>query len=98
MKFDQYLKEKAKNPKFKKRFDEYNLAVQLAYEITRAREEAGITQSELGKRIGMSQPAIARLEAGDDINPEFQTISKIAQALQPHFSFVIGEPKKLAAA
>ena len=97
MKFDDYLKDQLKNPRFKKHFDEYNLAIRLAMEIIRAREKAGLTQEQLGKRIGMSQPAVARLESGDEINPEFQTIIKIAQALQPHFSFVIGEPKKLAA-
>jgi len=98
MKFDDYLQEKLKNPKFKKHFEEYDLPVRLAVEIVRAREKADLTQVELGKRVGMSQSAIARLESGDEINPEFQTITKIAHALRPHFSFVIGEPRKLAAA
>jgi len=98
MKFDNYLQEKLKNPKLKKHFEKYDLPVRLALEIVRAREAKGFTQSELGKLVGMDQSAIARLESGDDINPEFKTIAKIEAALRPHFVFVIGEPKKLAAA
>ena len=45
----------------------------------------------------MKQSSIARLESGDEINPEFQTIVKIAQALRPHFRFTI-ESSQLAAA
>ncbi len=82
----------------KKVFDEYDVAVRLALAITVARQKAKITQKELARRIGSTQPAIARLEAGDVINPEFRTIIKIERALHPHFSFQIGVPKNLTAA
>jgi hypothetical protein len=37
------------------------------------------------------------LNNGDEINPEFQTLVKIAQALRPHFQFTI-ESSEFAAA
>ena len=88
MKFNDYLQEKLKNPKFKKHFEEYDLPVRLAAAIVEAREKAGLTQAQLADRIGTKQPAIARLEAGDDLNPRLQTIEKIVAAL-PDFKLLI---------
>ena len=53
---------------------------ELAERVREAREHRGITQSELAKRIGSTQPAIARLEAGG-ITPSFDTLRRIAVAL-----------------
>ncbi len=97
-KFDEYLKEKLKNPKVKKAFDEYDMPMRLAMAIVTAREKAGLTQSQLAAKVGTSQPAIALLESGDQLNVELQTISRIERALHPHFWFPIGEHHKLIAA
>jgi transcriptional regulator with XRE-family HTH domain len=40
--------------------------------IRKAREEAGLTQAELAERLGISQPAVARLER-PQANPTFTT-------------------------
>jgi ribosome-binding protein aMBF1 (putative translation factor) len=97
-KFGDYLKEKLKNPRIKKTFDKYDMPMRLAMAIVDAREKAGLTQTQLAAKIGTSQPAIALLESGDQLNVELQTISRIERALHPHFWFHIGEPKRLAAA
>ena len=55
-------------------------AFQLAERIREARDRLGITQAELAARIGSTQPAIARLEAGG-ITPSFDTLGRIAAAL-----------------
>ena len=54
------------------------LAVRLALRM--AREGAGLTQAQLAKRIGVSQPVIAALERSDS-NPTIQTLEKVARAL-----------------
>jgi ribosome-binding protein aMBF1 (putative translation factor) len=95
--FRDHLKEQLKNPKFKKVFDEYDTAVRLAMAVSLAREKAKLTQKELANKIGSTQPAIARLEAGDEINPELLTIIRIERALHPHFWFPIGQQQHLAA-
>ena len=53
---------------------------ELAERVRQARERLGITQAELAKRIGSTQPAMARLEAGGS-TPSFVTLRRIAAAL-----------------
>ncbi|MCP4428686.1 MAG: helix-turn-helix transcriptional regulator [Chloroflexi bacterium] len=44
------------------------------------REHLGMTQQELAKRSGMSQPSLARLEKGDS-TPRAATLKKLAAAM-----------------
>jgi len=55
-------------------------AVELAERVRRARERARMTQAELASRIGSTQPAVARLEAGGT-TPSLDTLRRIAAAL-----------------
>jgi HTH-type transcriptional regulator/antitoxin HipB len=55
-------------------------AFELAERVRRARERLGMTQAELASRIGSTQPAIARLEAGG-VTPSLATLRRIAGAL-----------------
>jgi predicted transcriptional regulator len=48
--------------------------------VRQVRKHLGITQAELATRIGSTQPAIARLEAGGN-TPSFGTLRRIAAAL-----------------
>ena len=51
-------------------------------QFLKARAIAGITQSEVAKRIGTTQSAIARLESGyEKHSPSLSTLQKYAQAL-----------------
>lgn len=54
--------------------------------IAKARRAEGLTQAELGRRIGTTQSAVARLEAGNG-NPTITTVEKALRAcghtLQP---------------
>jgi DNA-binding XRE family transcriptional regulator/predicted RNase H-like HicB family nuclease len=54
------------------------LAVKLA--IRWARKRAGLTQAELARRAGLSQPAVARLE-DPDYNPTLDMLERVARAL-----------------
>ena len=55
-------------------------AFELAERVRRARERLGMTQAELASRIGSTQPAVARLEAGG-VTPSLATLRRIAAAL-----------------
>lgn len=44
------------------------------------RKELGLTQSEIGKRAGISQPNITRFESGN-YNPSLEFLVKIAGAM-----------------
>jgi transcriptional regulator with XRE-family HTH domain len=51
-------------------------------EILKARFSAGLTQAEVARRIGTTQSAVARLEAGGGRHsPSIATLAKYAKAL-----------------
>lgn len=86
MKFQDFLNKKLKKDKgfAKVYFDkENNFAIDVANLITEARLHAGLTQSALAKKIGTSQPAIARIERGSAL-PSLSFLQKIAKALGTH--------------
>lgn len=47
--------------------------------IKELRVNSGMSQRELGERVGTTQSAIARLEAGDAV-PKLGTLQKLAEA------------------
>jgi transcriptional regulator with XRE-family HTH domain len=55
--------------------DEFNLAAQ----IIAARARAGLTQSQLARRMKTTQSVIARLEAGQT-SPSTRTLQRVARA------------------
>ena len=81
------LKEKrltAMSPEERSRFDAAYEATRLALDVgdkvRDAREHAGISQRELATRMGTSQAAVARLEAGG-VGATLTTLQKVATAL-----------------
>jgi len=77
--FDELLKEKLKNPQFKKYYDEYGGQLEIAYQILQLRKKRKMSQSELAKKIGTKQANIARMESGQQ-NFTTDTLQKIANA------------------
>ena len=59
---------------------ESNLRVALIGEITKARQEKGITQRQLEELSGVKQPIIARMENGTS-TPNLNTILKVLAPL-----------------
>jgi len=78
--FDDLLKEKLKNPEFKKHYDEYGKQLEIAYQILQLRKKKKISQAQLAKKIGTKQSNIARMEAGQQ-NFSVDILGKIATAL-----------------
>lgn len=61
-------------------YDRARRAFEVGERVRLLREEHGLSQRELAERIGSTQPAIARLEAGG-VTPSLGTLERIAEAL-----------------
>jgi ribosome-binding protein aMBF1 (putative translation factor) len=64
------------------------LALEVGEQVRDARENAGLTQRELAARMGTSQAAIARLEAGG-VGATLTTLQKVATALELEVSVLL---------
>lgn len=80
-KFEDLLSKELENPSFKKEFNSLEEEFILAKEVILLRKTNNLTQKELAKLAGTSQPAIARLESGSYKNLSLSFIRKVAEAL-----------------
>jgi transcriptional regulator with XRE-family HTH domain len=58
-----------------------DLSRQLAESLRRLREEAGLTQTQMAKRLGISQPTLNRLESASQ-NTTLKMLDQLCQALR----------------
>ena len=65
----------------------------LAIRLVGYRIDHGITQTELARRIGIRQPALSRLEAGEHM-PTIGTLLKISEALDIEILLDIKPPSR----
>ncbi len=61
-------------------YDATRLALEVGEKVRDAREAAGLSQRDLAARMGTSQAAVARLEAGG-VGATLTTLQKVAAAL-----------------
>jgi ribosome-binding protein aMBF1 (putative translation factor) len=54
--------------------------LEIAHQIARAREHAGLSQSELAKKLRTKQTGVARLERADYRGYSLTTLAKVAAA------------------
>lgn len=81
MTLEEDISGRMKNPEFKKAWHALDAEFELLESMIKAREEAGISQEELARRIGTKQPALSRLERGGFAKATVETLNKIADAL-----------------
>jgi len=82
------------SPEAKAAYERARRDYELGVQIRQLREAAGISQTELARRMGTSQPAVARLEAGGG-TPRLDTLERVAAALGAALTvqFVAAPPK-----
>ena len=74
------LNELLKNQDFKNEYDALEPEFQVIREMIKARNEKGITQTELSSITGITQADISKLENGT-ANPSIRTLKRLANAL-----------------
>jgi len=66
-------------PKYRKAYEDLQEEFTLASAVINARNRAGLTQSQLARRMGTTQPVVARLESGRS-RPSMRTLERLAAA------------------
>lgn len=79
MKINDLIKEKSKDPEFKKGLEIERGKLEAAIALYNARTDAGLTQSELSRLAGTSQKTIAKIEHGENVT--FDKFFSIMNAL-----------------
>ena len=77
--FNELRKKWRKDPKYLKAYEELDPEFALARELIVARVKAGLSQEELARKMGTSQPTVARLETGH--KPSLKTLERYAKAV-----------------
>jgi len=78
------LAEDLENPKFREEWERTALAREVATRVVAYRAEHNLSQEGLGRLLGISQPAVARIEAGDH-EPTLSRLRQLSRSLAMEF-------------
>jgi transcriptional regulator with XRE-family HTH domain len=96
---EQALDQELRDPAFKREWERTAVARAVALKVLAYRTDHGLSQRALAKNLGMTQPQVARLEAGEH-NPTIDTLARLAQTLDIEFAIDVHpserEPKLLS--
>jgi transcriptional regulator with XRE-family HTH domain len=84
----QVLAEELQDSAFRREWDRTAVARAVALKVLAYRTEHGLSQRALAQKLGMTQPQLARLEAGEH-NPTIDTLARLAQTLDIEFAIDI---------
>ena len=85
---EQVLADQLRDPEFRDEWERTALARDVSLRLIAYRAEHGLTQTALARQLGMQQPAIARLEAGEH-EPSFSMLQRLARHLGMEFHITI---------
>jgi len=73
-----------RNPEFRREWERSTLARAVAVAVASYRAKHRLTQTELARKLGVRQPHIARLEAGEH-TPSLEMLQRLSRALGLRF-------------
>jgi transcriptional regulator with XRE-family HTH domain len=91
--FEQILEEELGDPEFRAEWERLAPARAVANRLILYRADHGLTQTALGRLLGMQQSAIARLEIGEHI-PTLSTLLKLSDVLGLEILVTMTPPSK----
>src|SRR6266853_3408975 len=68
-----------KEPKYRRAYEALEEEFVLASAVIDVRNRAGLTQGDLARKMGTTQPVVARLESGR-VRPSMRTLERLAEA------------------
>lgn len=81
-----------RDPEVRAHYEELRPLYQIIGEIIKQRQRRKMTQEQLAAKLGTTQSAVARLEAGKS-NLTIETLERVADALECSIAFSL-KPKK----
>jgi DNA-binding XRE family transcriptional regulator len=75
------------DPGYKAAYEALEPEFAIARALIQARSEAGMSQAEVAERLGVTQPAVARMESGKNIS--IRSLSRYATAVGKPIQLVI---------
>lgn len=77
-----------KDPAVRAEWERTAVARAVAVRLVEYRAEHALSQTALARKLGMKQPAVARLEAGGH-NPSFDTLARLSSVLGIEFHIAV---------
>lgn len=82
-----------RSPAYMAEYDKTFVADSMSMALSHYRAQHGLSQTKLGKLLGMTQPQVCDLESGDH-TPDFATIQRICEALGMEITLTIGSTQE----
>ena len=82
------VSEAFQDPEFRQHWERLAPARAVANSVIAYRARHGLTQTALARVLGISQPAVARLEIAEHL-PTLDTLLKLSERLGPEFSLTL---------
>ena len=97
--FDRYLAVQMEDPAFAARFKQAGEAWDVALQLAALREQAGLSQQDLARKLKTSQQQISRLESPDYEGHSLSMLRRMAKVLHARVRVVLeaDEPGKTGA-
>lgn len=93
--FDKYIEERIKkDSSLGEELDKASSAIEVGFQIYILRKKMGLTQTQLAKKIGVSQSNIARIENADYNHYAMKTLYKVAKGLGADLNIFINLPEQ----
>jgi transcriptional regulator with XRE-family HTH domain len=92
--FDRYLEKQIKDPRFAARFEQAGDAWDVALQLAALRQQAGLSQKELARRLKTSQQHISRLESPGYEGHSLANLRRVAGVLKARVR-VVFEPEEV---
>ena len=94
---EKHLNEKLKNPKFREAYEFERAKVALAQKIAEIRQETNLKQSELAKKMHVSQQFVSQIESGNASNLTLSTLNTLARSLNMVIQITFGKKQSRGA-
>lgn len=90
------IAELSEDPEFRAEWERTAPARAVAHRLIAYRAEHSLSQSALARKLGMSQPAVARMELGEHL-PTLTTLARVARALDIEIAIAVLPPGRESA-